>query len=66
MYGFIQKDSDGKDIFCHYSSIVMEGYKSLKTGDKVSFDIVDGEKGKQSSEVVLISAAPVTAEADKE
>ena len=44
----------------------MTGYKTIKTGDKVSFVIVDGEKGKQASEVVLISAAPVTAEADKE
>ena len=62
----MQKDSDGKDIFCHYSAIEMTGYKTIKTGDKVSFVIVDGEKGKQASEVVLISAAPVTAEADKE
>jgi CspA family cold shock protein len=62
----LQKDSDGKDIFCHYSAIEMTGYKTIKTGDKVSFVIVDGEKGKQASEVVLISAAPVTAEADKE
>ena len=59
-YGFIQKDSDGKDIFCHYSSIVMEGYKSLKTRDKVSFSIVAGEKGPQSAEVTVIESAPET------
>lgn len=51
MYGFIQKESDGKDIFVHYSAIVMEGYKTLKTNDKVTFDVVQGEKGPQAANV---------------
>ena len=52
-YGFIQKESDGKDIFIHYSAITMEGYKTLKTNDKVMFDVVQGEKGPQAANVVL-------------
>ena len=52
-YGFIQKDSDGKDIFVHFSAIKMEGYKSLKTNDSVEFDVTDGEKGPQAANVVM-------------
>jgi CspA family cold shock protein len=51
-YGFIQKDSDGKDIFVHYSAITMEGYKTLKTNDAVAFEVVQGEKGPQAANVV--------------
>jgi len=60
-YGFIQKDSDGKDIFIHYSAITMEGYKTLKTNDAVAFEVVEGEKGPQAANVVLVSAAPAEA-----
>ena len=55
-YGFIQKESDGKDIFVHYSAITMEGYKTLKTNDKVTFDVVQGEKGPQAANVVAVGA----------
>ncbi|MCB1646841.1 MAG: cold shock domain-containing protein [Pseudomonadales bacterium] len=44
-YGFILPDGDGEDYFAHYSSIVMEGYKTLKAGQLVTFDLVDGPKG---------------------
>jgi CspA family cold shock protein len=56
-YGFLQKESDGKDIFVHYSAITMEGYKTLKTNDKVTFDVVDGEKGPQAANVVAVGVA---------
>lgn len=52
-YGFIQNSADSKDIFVHYSAVVMDGYKTLKTNDKVSFDIVQGEKGPQAANVVV-------------
>jgi len=56
MYGFIQKESDGKDIFVHYSAITMEGYKTLKTNDKVTFDVVQGDKGPQAANVIAVTA----------
>jgi len=55
-YGFIQKDSDGKDIFVHYSAITMEGYKTLKTGEEVEFEVTDGDKGPQASNVASTGA----------
>ena len=57
MYGFIQKDSDGKDIFVHYSAITMEGYKTLKTNDKVSFEVTDGDKGPMAANVKCVEGS---------
>ncbi|NIP16700.1 MAG: cold shock domain-containing protein CspD [Pseudomonadales bacterium] len=44
-YGFILPDGGGDDLFAHYSSIQMEGYKTLKAGQDVEFDILEGPKG---------------------
>ena len=44
-YGFILPDADNGDIFAHYSAIEMDGYKTLKAGQKVSFETEDGPKG---------------------
>ncbi len=49
-YGFITTD-EGKDVFVHFSAITGEGFKSLAEGQKVSFDVVDGEKGPQAANV---------------
>lgn len=49
-YGFIQKD-DGGDIFVHHSAIKTNGYKTLKEGQRVSFEIVEGKKGLTAVEV---------------
>ena len=51
-YGFLGRDG-GPDVFIHYSSIETEGYKSLNAGEAVSFDIVQGEKGKPQADKVL-------------
>ena len=50
-YGFIGRE-DGPDVFVHYSSIQLDGYKSLKEGDDVEFDIVQGQKGPQADAVI--------------
>ena len=50
-YGFITVD-DGKDVFVHFSAIQGEGFKTLNEGQKVTFDIVNGEKGPQAANVV--------------
>ena len=55
-YGFLGRDS-GEDVFVHYSSIEFEGYKSLKEGDSVEFDIVNGDKGKPQADRVTRIAA---------
>lgn len=49
-YGFITAD-EGKDVFVHYSAIQGEGFKTLHEGEKVSFEIVNGEKGPQAANV---------------
>lgn len=49
-YGFIT-DEEGKDIFIHFSAIVMDGYKTLKQGENVAFDVIEGEKGLQAINV---------------
>jgi CspA family cold shock protein len=50
-YGFIGRE-DGPDVFVHYSAIQLDGYKTLKEGDEVEFDIVEGQKGPQADGVV--------------
>ena len=53
-YGFITAD-EGKDVFVHYSAIQGEGFKTLNEGQKVSFDIVNGEKGPQAANVTKLA-----------
>ena len=53
-YGMIVRDS-GADVFVHHTSIGGEGFKSLKEGDKVQFDVVEGPKGLQAKNVTKIS-----------
>ena len=60
-YGFIEKSSDGKDLFVHYSAITMEGYKTLRAKEEVEFEIVDGEKGLQAANVTRTAVAEAPA-----
>lgn len=52
-YGFLGRDG-GADVFVHYSSIQIDGYKSLKEGDEVEFDVIEGSKGPQADQVVRL------------
>lgn len=52
-YGFIS-DETGKDVFVHYTGLVGEGFKSLEEGQKVEFDVVEGTKGPQATNVVKL------------
>lgn len=54
-YGFLGREN-GSDIFVHFSAIVAEGYKSLSEGQKVSFVVVDGQRGKQQAAEVQVIA----------
>lgn len=52
-YGFIEVEG-AKDVFVHYSAIQQEGFKTLKEGDIVEFDVVEGQKGPQAANVTVI------------
>ncbi|HEX5726200.1 MAG TPA: cold-shock protein [Longimicrobiaceae bacterium] len=55
-FGFITPEDGEKDCFVHYSSIVGTGFKSLAEGDRVEFDLVQGEKGPAAENVARIGA----------
>ena len=52
-YGFIER-AEGEDIFVHFSAITMDGYKSLQEGQRVEFEVVQGQKGLQAANVSVI------------
>ena len=54
-YGFLGRN-DGADVFVHYSSIQQDGYKTLREGDQIEFDVVQGTKGLQADQVVIVKS----------
>lgn len=54
-YGFVTPDDVEKDVFVHFSSIDMDGYKTLKEGQKVEFDINEGPKGLHAANLHRVS-----------
>lgn len=53
-FGFIIVDDSKEEVFVHFSAILSDGYKSLEDGQSVSFEIVDGQRGKQAANVKAI------------
>ena len=56
-YGFILADEGGEDLFAHYSAIQMEGYRTLKAGQQVCFDIIKGDKGFHAANITAGAAS---------
>ena len=52
-YGFIERDS-GEDLFVHYNAIIGDGYRNLDEGQRVEFTVVEGQKGLQAQDVMVI------------
>ncbi|WP_234123571.1 cold-shock protein [Clostridium hydrogenum] len=52
-FGFITGE-DGKDVFAHFSQIKAEGFKSLEEGQKVAYDVVEGQKGPQAENITVL------------
>ena len=50
-FGFILPENGGEDLFAHYSSIEMDGYKTLKAGQAVDFDVIKGDKGLHATNI---------------
>jgi CspA family cold shock protein len=60
-YGFLGRNDGQPDVFVHFSSIQADGYKSLKEGDAVRFEVVQGKQGPQAEGVTRIGAVAVAA-----
>jgi cold shock protein len=58
-YGFICSEEGGQDVFAHFSAILMDGYKSLKAGEPVTFQINKGPKGLHATDIRSLGEPPV-------
>lgn len=65
-YGFILSEDGNNDIFAHFSAITMDGYKTLKAGQEVTFEIVEGEKGLHATQISPLGKNPSSAQGSGE
>ena len=56
-YGFILPDAGGEDLFAHYSTITMDGYKTLKAGQQVSYEVTQGNKGLHATNIAPVGGS---------
>ena len=54
-YGFITNSENGEDVFVHFSGIVADGFKTLEEGQSVTFDVTEGNRGPQATNVVVVA-----------
>ncbi len=60
-FGFIQPDGGGADVFAHFSAVQMDGFRTLKQGSRVTFDVVQGPKGDLAQNIQVEAAAAAIA-----
>jgi cold shock protein len=65
-FGFIEPEGGGEDVFAHFSAVQMEGFKTLKQGSRVSYEVVQGPKGNLAQNITPIAGVDVAAEARSE
>jgi CspA family cold shock protein len=53
-FGFIEREDGSGDVFVHFADIASEGYRTLKEGDKVKFEMIDSPKGKKATKVEIV------------
>lgn len=56
-FGFIEPEGGGEDVFAHFSAIQMEGFRTLKQGGKVTYDLIQGPKGQLAQNICPLDAA---------
>lgn len=59
-FGFIEPEGGGEDVFAHFSAVQMEGFRTLKQGGRVRFDLVQGPKGQLAQNIAPLDAAAST------
>jgi CspA family cold shock protein len=57
-FGFIEPEGGGDDVFAHFSAVQMDGFRTLKQGSKVSYEVVDGPKGKLAQNICSLQPPP--------
>lgn len=57
-FGFIEPEAGGEDVFAHFSAIRMDGFRTLRQGGRVSFEVIEGPKGRLAQNIEAIDIAP--------